>query len=78
MFTWDVDIVLKYVNSLSINDKLSLKDLSQKLAVLLAMAAACRSSEIYISNVNYMVWKDDCYIFYFHKRGKMEKKQDVS
>ena len=34
------------------------------------MAAACRSLEIYILNVNYMVRKDDCYIFYFHKLTK--------
>ena len=51
--------------------------LFRKLAAFLAMAAACRSLEIYILNVNYMVRKDDCYIFYFHKLTKTWRRDKV-
>ena len=44
--TWDVDKVIRYVESLGSNDSLSLKHLSMKLAVLFALVEASRSSEL--------------------------------
>ena len=38
--TWDVDVVVKFVVSLGANDQLSLKHLSWKLAVLMALIEA--------------------------------------
>ena len=45
-FTWDVSVVVGYIKSLGANSTLSLKVLSQKLAMLLALTSAERSSEL--------------------------------
>jgi hypothetical protein len=44
--TWSVDVVLIYLRSLPRNEDLSLKLLTQKLAILLALTAPQRSSEL--------------------------------
>ena len=44
--TWDVDTVIKYLGELGPNEKLTLKQLSKKLVVLLALTSAERSSEL--------------------------------
>jgi hypothetical protein len=44
--TWDVNAVTKYFESCSANDKLTLKQLSKKLVVLLALTSAERGSEL--------------------------------
>ena len=38
--TWDVGIVLRYLRSMELNDKLTLKVLSLKLALLFALVEA--------------------------------------
>lgn len=38
--TWDVDVVVKYLMSLGPNSSLSLRQLSQKLALLMALVEA--------------------------------------
>ena len=43
--TWDVDIVTRYIASMGRNEDLSLKRLSQKLVVLMALVEASRTSE---------------------------------
>ena len=45
-FIWDIEQVLKHISSLLPNNKLSLKLLSMKLAMLLVLAATNRGSEI--------------------------------
>lgn len=45
--TWDVDIVLKYLISLGSCENLDLKMLSLKVASLMALSTACRSSELF-------------------------------
>ena len=45
-FTWDVSVVVGHIKSLCANSALSLKVLSQKLAMLLALTSAERSSEL--------------------------------
>ena len=45
-FIWDVSVVAGYIKSLGANSALSLKSLSQKLAMLLALTSAERSSEL--------------------------------
>ena len=44
--TWDVNLVLEYIKSLGPNEDLSLKLLSRKLATLLALVLAHRSSDL--------------------------------
>ena len=45
--------------------------LSQRLALLLALTVASRSSEICYLNIEYMVKLDDKYIFTFDKLTKV-------
>lgn len=45
-FTWDVSVVVEYIRGLGLNTSLSLKLLTQKLAMLLALTSAERSSEL--------------------------------
>ena len=45
-FTWDVSVVVKYIRGLGLNTSLSLKLLTQKLAMLWALTSAKRSSEL--------------------------------
>ena len=44
--TWDVDVVIKYICSMGDNKELSLKTLSLKLAILMALVDASRTSEL--------------------------------
>ena len=44
--TWDVDIVLRHLRALGDNDHLSLRALSKKLALLMALTDASRTSEL--------------------------------
>ena len=44
--TWEVSLVLDYIKALGPNEKLSLKLLSRKLATLLALVLAHRSSDL--------------------------------
>ena len=52
VFTWDV--ALKHIRSLGDNLSLSCKELTSKLATILALANASRSSEIHALDINYM------------------------
>ena len=52
--TWDVGRVLGHISSLGRNSDLSLKQLSHKLVVLLALANASRASEIHALDIRYL------------------------
>jgi hypothetical protein len=52
--TWSVDVVLIYLRSLPRNEDLSLKLLTQKLAILLALTAPQRSSELKLLDLRYI------------------------
>ena len=51
--TWSVGNVLRYLRSLGCSSDLSLKDLSYKLATLLALVTAGRSSDLVLLSVNH-------------------------
>lgn len=53
-YAWDVGRVLEYIRSLGENKVLTLKDLTHKLATIMALANASRASEIHTLNVKYM------------------------
>ena len=54
--TWDVDKVLRYLISLGENTALSLKVLSRKLVLLMAMVTASRTSELQALDLRYRVF----------------------
>jgi integrase len=52
--TWDVDQVLKYLNTLDQNEELTLKVLSHKVVTLMALTSASRSSELHKLDIRFM------------------------
>lgn len=52
-FTWDVSVVVEYIRGLGLNTSLSLKLLTQKLAMLLALTSAERSSELAVHDLRF-------------------------
>ena len=50
--TWDVDVVIKYLQSLNENDALSLKTLTQKLALPMALVGANRVLDLELQALN--------------------------
>ena len=57
-FTWDVNRMFTHFNSLETNDKLSDKDLSQKLCMLLLLIGGQRVNTIYNFTVDRMIMTD--------------------
>ena len=53
-FTWDTDILLKFLKSLSPNNLISLKDISMKLACLLTLLAGQRIHSVHKICVTFM------------------------
>ena len=51
--TWDVSLVVSFIDDLGVNESLSLKDLSQKLGFLLALTAMERVSEVVSHDLRY-------------------------
>jgi len=71
--TWDVDIVIKYLQSLGENDSLSLKALTQKLALLMALVGANRVSELQALDLRYRTYKPEGVCFQLPTLGKKRK-----
>ena len=61
--TWDVDIVLEYIINLGENEGLSLKTLSKKLALLMALTDASRCSELHALDLRFRVSKPEGVFF---------------
>ena len=51
---WDVDIVLQYIRRLPRNEELSFQSLSHKLAMLMALTNADRSSDLAALDLDYV------------------------
>ena len=51
--TWDVGVVISFIDNLGPNESLRLKDLSQKLGILLALTAIERVSEVVAHDLRY-------------------------
>ncbi|VDI21258.1 Hypothetical predicted protein [Mytilus galloprovincialis] len=71
--TWDVDIVLKFISSMGSNKNLSLKELTLKLTMLLALTSASRSSDIQKLDMDYMNVRTNEIIFTMVKLTKTRK-----
>ena len=61
--TWNVDMVIQHLQFLGDNSKLTLKVLGQKLALLMALVEASRSSELHALDVRYRVFKPEGVLF---------------
>ena len=68
--TWDVDIVVRYFCSLGDNKSLSLKMLSQKLALLMALVEASRVSELQALDLRYWLYRSEGVVFTMPTLGK--------
>ena len=60
---WDVSIVLSHLRSLSPVDKLSLKELTLKLVVLILLVSGQRGRTVHLLSIDHMVPMNNCYTF---------------
>ena len=68
--TWDVNTVLHHFKAQEANDKLSIKELTHKLTMLLALTSAGRASELQNLNTKYMQHKGTTIHFTLEKPSK--------
>ena len=61
--TWNVDVVINYLQSLGPSELLSLKDLSLKLVVLMALTSANRSSDLHALDLKFRRYTPEGVIF---------------
>ena len=61
--TWDVNIVLQYLQSMDRATELSIKDLTLKLVMLSALTTAGREQTLHLLNLEGMVKDDSCIVF---------------
>ena len=57
--TWDVNKVVTYLAELGPNDSLSLKDITIKLAMLMALVQASRSSELAALDLKFRAYRPE-------------------
>ena len=70
---WDVNVVLTYIKSLGTNGKLPDKFLTLKLAMLLALVSAGRTSELCAFDIRYMRVSEDSITFQWSKLTKSRR-----
>ena len=74
-FIWDVNTVLKYIKATWGNSKsISMKKLTYKVTMLLALATASRSCSIHNLDIRFLIKYNDKYVFKFHRLYKSWKK----
>ena len=61
--TWDVSKVLNYIRPLGLSGSLNLRQLTHKLAMLLALANASRASELHALDIRFISRKDGGVLF---------------
>ena len=71
--TWDVDTVLNLLECYAPNDKLTLKELSHKLVMLLALLTGQRCQTIHKLSVKSMKLEDNKCVFYITSLLKQSK-----
>ena len=72
-FVWDVEIALKFIKTLPIDDSISDKLLTYKLVTLLSLLAASRVSEITNLDIDFLLKQPDVYVFTFSQVSKTWK-----
>ena len=68
--TWDVDTVVQHLKSMGQNDSLALKQLTQKLALLMALVEASRVSELQALDLRYRLYRPERVVFQLPTLGK--------
>ena len=68
--TWDVDIVTRYLSSFGDNTRLSLEQLSYKLAILMALVGASRVSELQALDLRFRIYRPEGILFELPSLGK--------
>ena len=72
--TWEVDKVVDFLANMGENKDLSLKSLSRKLCLLMALVAASRTSELHALDLKFRVFKPEGVLF---KLSTLTKKRKV-
>ena len=72
--TWEVNPVLDYMMSLGDNETLALKQLTHKVAMLLALTCAGRSSDLNALDIRFMKLEDESVTFNLAKLTKSRRK----
>ena len=72
-YTWDVDVVAQYIVSMGDNADLSLKKLSQKLAFLMALVVASRTSELHALDLRFRIYRPNGVLFQLTDVTKTQK-----
>ena len=62
-YTWDADMVIQYLERMGDNADLALKNLSQKLVLLMALATASRTSELQALDLRFRVYRPNGVLF---------------
>ena len=70
--TWDVDVVTKHLAAMGAIESLPLKQLSQKLVVLMALVKASRTSELRALDTRFRVYRPNGVVF---KLASLTKKR---
>ena len=60
---WDVSVVLKHLSSLYPNEKLSLKDLTHKVLMLILLVSSQRGQSIHYLDLQHLTMEEDNYSF---------------
>ncbi|PFX17394.1 TNF receptor-associated factor 4 [Stylophora pistillata] len=60
---WNVSLVLEYLQSSSPVDKLSLKELTLKLVVIILLVSGQRGQTVHMLNIDCMFFSSNCYTF---------------
>ena len=60
---WDVSVVLKHLSSLYPNEKLSLKDLTHKVLMLILLVSSQRGQSIHYLDLQHLTMEENTYSF---------------
>lgn len=71
--TWDVNLVLQHIGSMGNSQELSLKDLTLKLVMLVALTTAQRGQSLQLLDIQNMVQEETAYTFMLNSNLKQSK-----
>ena len=71
--TWDVNLVLQYIGTMGNSQELSLKDLTLKLVMLIALTTAQRGQSLQLLDTQNMVQEETAYTFMLNSNLKQSK-----
>lgn len=71
--TWDVNLVLQYIGTMGNSQELSLKDLTLKLVMLVALTTAQRGQSLHLLDTLNMVQEETAYTFLLDSNLKQSK-----